>query len=539
MIELDYPDRTVYHHGSLFDGVAPSHLGPYATKAGTQVPAHWWNARVVDFKEPLTLKKSPADIIAANQMFPFGDTGARINTVPTYNFSGPMDSAGVTTYMPTTGERPDIGMICDPSALFMLTGKPESMLAWARANDSCPMHFRDENTGKPVDLIKYPAANVYQGNQGSPRFRLGPPSPTSNGYDEYGGGWTPQQAHYCEMGSYLSFLSTLNPHFLENVQYNANFMFLGDAYLSGGRKIATIYGEPRGVSWSLRNLFMAHSATKYAESLGILPNSCHPSAYWKQLLDNQLSYFTATYKNDPNNQAYRLISGGNRFGPWQVDYGLTALAFGVLTGHSDWVPFYLWALKNAIDRTSGKSGWPVGWGGAYYLNTHEWGKNPDGTFDQGKYDTSKPLDWYGTFLFQQNDPNGARPTAAQIASLAADPYNGGKAIVGNEYLMTTRAVLVMAAYLEKKGLLDVRSAYPDLDLCIANVDRMTRAYGSMNARVSVVLDASSAPSDLPPIPVPDPTPTPDPTPDPVPTPTEYPKTVHGLYLRAQEILKRV
>lgn len=501
MIKLSYPDRDVYHHGSIFDGVKPFHAPAYTTDMGTSVPIHYWGSRVVDFKGPVTIKRSPADLVAANLMFPFGDTGARINTVPNYTFAGPMDNAGVTKYMPTTGERPDIGMVCDPSALFMLTGKPESMLAWARANDTCPHHFRDETTGKPVDLIKYPAANCYQGNQGSPRMDLGVPTPTSNGYQEWGGGWTPQQAHFNEMGSYLSYLATKQTHFLENVQYNANFTVLADAYISGGRKIATVYGELRGIAWAFRNLFMAHAATLDAENLGILPDSCHPSSYWKTILDNQLAYYTATYKNDPKNDYFRLVSGGTRFGPWQVDYMLTSLAFGVLTGHSDWVPFYLWALKNAIDRTSGKSGYPVGWGGAYYLNTCPWVKNADGTWNQGAFDASKPFDWYGSFLFQQNDPNGARPTDAQIAALKLDQFNGGKAITGNEYLMTTRAVIVMAMYLDKLGLAPVRATYPDLDLCFANVDRMVRAYGAMNARASVVLDAASVPSELPPPPV--------------------------------------
>ena len=49
---------------------------------------------------------------------------------------------------------------------------------------------------------------------------------------------------------------------------------------------------------------------------------------------------------------------------------------------------------------------------------------------------------------------------AQHDALVADPLNGGKAMMGEEYMMTTRAALVMADHLDKKGLAAVRATYP-------------------------------------------------------------------------------
>ena len=491
--------RIVFHLGALGDltkpkgQVEPYHLGPHHVKIerdGTalfesDIPSHWWNSEWTFRLSPLATNRTPAQIVAANRMFPYGDTGARVGQTTNYVFKGPMDSAGITTYMPTTGERPDIGLITDASASYMLSGNPGPMLAWAQAAGSCPMHFRDEKTGKPIDLTRYPAANAYSDPaQGSPWLMPGPPNPDAPGYRKFGGGWVPQQAHYCEM-SYLAHVATLDMGFLEDLQYSANFTVLADGYVSQGRNIATIFGELRGVAWAFRNLFMAHAATQDAEAAGTLPASCHPSAYWKKLLDNQLAYYKPNMV-DPNNQTFRLVPGGNRFGPWQADYMLMSLAFGVLTGHSDWAPLYLWALGNAIARTNGTSGYPPGWGGAYYLNTTEWALGPDGKPDQNRYNPAKRLDWATTFLYQQNDPNGARPTPAQIAALKDDPLNGGKAMTGNEYLMNTRAVLVMAAYLDKKGLANVRTTYPDLDKCVTIVDRMVRNAGSVNPRASLI-----------------------------------------------------
>lgn len=467
--------RIVFHLGALGDLTKPRvqptpyHLGPHhvriekglAVVFEADILAHWWNAEWTYRPAPIAIKRTPAQIVAANRMFAYGNTGASTSQTD-FIFKGPMDSAGITIYMPTTGERGDIGLITDVSANYMLGGKPGPMLAWAQAAGSCPMHFRDEKTGKPIDLIKYPKANSYsEEKQGAPWLLRGEVNPKAPGYRQYGGGWTPQQAHYCEM-SYVAHVATLDPGFLEDLQYSANFTVLCDGHLSNARNIATVYGEYRGIAWALRNLFMAHVATQDAEAAGTLQTTCHPSSYWKALLDNQLAHYSK-YMVDPNNQVFRLVSGPGKFGPWQVDYMLTALAFGVLTGHSDWAPLYLWALKNAIDRTSGKSGYPVGYGGAYYMD----GEQPD---------------WYSAFL-AMSPPSARPPTQAQINALKSDPFNGGQAMVGGGYLMTTRAVLLMASYLDKKGLANVRATYPDLYTCIANVERMVH---HTTPRVSVV-----------------------------------------------------
>ena len=375
--------RVVFHLGSLGDLTKPGeppkphHLGPHHVRierAGkvlldADIAAHWWNAQWTYRPAPIAVKKTPAQIVAANRMFPFGDTGAKIAAPANYMFKGPMDSAGITKYMPTTGERPDIGLITDGSGYFMLGQNPGPMLAWAQAAGSCPMHFRDERTGKPIDLLKYPRANAYDlpGLQGAPFLLKGPPDARAPVYSAYGGGWTPQQAHFCEM-SYVAHMATLDPGFLEDLQYEANFCVLTDASHSTA-KGAIVFGETRGIAWALRQLFMAHAATQDAEAAGVLPAFCHPSSYFKTLLDQSLAYHNKTM-SDPREQTFRLIGAENiRFSPWTVDYLLTSLAFGILTGHAGWAPLYLWCLGNVVARTNGTSGYPPGLGTSYRLNT--------------------------------------------------------------------------------------------------------------------------------------------------------------------------
>jgi hypothetical protein len=529
---------TDHHLGTLWSGT-PINLGPYTTNAGTHVPAHWWNAVFRDRQAPFIFKNAPADIVAANRMFPFGDTGAHVPnvTAPPYT---PMGSSSITLYMPTTGERPDIGLLSDASAHFMRTGDAAAMLAWAQCAASCPVHFRDENTGKPISLLQYPKANCYPDNKNNaPWLDYGPPTPTSGGYHQFGGNWTPQQAHYTEFGSYLAFLATHDTGFLEDLQYSANFTTgIADAYHSTDTMTITS-GEMRGMAWAFRNLFMVHAATKDAETLGILPNSCHPSSYWKTLLDNQLAH-QVPCMSDPANQTFRLLGGPSRFGPWQCDYVLASIAFGILTGHSEWAPLYLFLFGNVIARTSGKSGYPVAWS-AYYLNTCPWLKQPDGSWDYNNYDTSKPFTWAQAFDWLQNDTSGTPPSAAQLAALKADPYNGGNAMAGYESLMATRAVIVQAQYLHKLGLVDVKSVYPDLDLCFTNADRMIRNGNSVNPRQSYVLDASQAPTQIPPLPPVTPPPdVPPPVIPPVISPPEkLPATIAGIKTRVDRLKTKV
>lgn len=460
-------DGDNYHLGTIFDGQAPVNDDGY-TVGTNVVPFHGWLQEWNDAPSPL-LVRLPQDIVAARLMFPYGDTGCKYNNVTAkpYTIMGP---SSITKYMPQTGERPDIGLITDWSAWWMLTGDGYPMLQIAQAAASCPMHYRDENTGRPIDLLKYPTANCYsQNNQGKPWM---PSGPIVNGYPQPPDGWRPQQAHYCEM-SYLAYCATRNVRFLRDTQYSANFMVLCDAWLSGQRKIATIYGEYRGVAWAFRNLFMAHAATLDAETLGILPDSCMLSGYWETVLGNQLVYYDQ-YRANPANQYFRLIATPGRFAPWQVDYMLTALAFGVLSGHTAWTPLYIWALKNALDRTSGLTGYPPGLGTAYYLEGPDWAtavRNlvgaPEGGITQTQYD-----------------------------ALMADPLNGGKAMQGQEYMMTTRAALVMADYLDKLKLAPVRATYPEFDAALANAQRMFLNYGRVNPRVSVISIGGNMPATV-------------------------------------------
>lgn len=522
LYKVPQPYGDVYGLGTLFDSAAaaPFHVGPYTTDRGTQVPNHWWNARFIDRTIPLTIKKSHADLVAANRMFPMGNTGCSLTSDPVTALPyTPMGSSSIEKNMPQTGERPDIGWVTDWAAWWALKGDAGPMLQIAQAASSCPIHFRDETTGKPIDLLKYFGANCYSGpQQGTPWLLRGP---LNGQWPEWGGGWGPQQAHFCEMSG-IAALATEDDGLLEELQYQANFGVLCDAYVSNHNGMAIVSGEVRGIGWALRQLFMAHIATKDREARGPLPTTCHPSSYFKKLLDQSLVYWSARMGGASQKIFRTWYNEAEKYSPWTEDYLGTALAYGVLTGHTDWLPIFLFKLGNAVARCSGKSGWPQCVPTPYRIPTLSY------------------TSWAQAFDGLMTEPEVMMSKAANDAILA-NPANGGK-LSDQEpygYHFTTRALLVMADYLDKKGLANVRGTYPDFDAALGNIEVMFQAYGKVNPRVSVI---STAPIVIPPPkpvpepqPAPEPVPVPTPTPEPTPTPAPQPKPLARVTASASGI----
>lgn len=512
----------VFHLGALGDlpkdpdFLRPRELGPHSVTivddAGVVVrvydlPGHWWNSSWRHLGAPLQVKNQPADIFARNRMFPYGDTGCKVGGVGNYIFKGPMDWAGITQYMGQTGERPDIGLVTDPSGFFLLTGNAGPMLAWAQGARSCPFRFRDESTGKPINLLKYPNANCADliGLQGAPFLLKGLPGDPARPawYRAWGGNWAPDQAHLCEM-SYVAFQATWDVGFLEDLQYAANYVVLCDASHSNPTTGAVIVGQTRGIGWGLRTMFMAHISTKDYEDWCAangqpFPDYLQPSSYWKKLLDQSLAYHTKTMQ-DPKRQTFRLVAEFGNFSPWTCDYLSTALPFGVLTGHADWEEFYLWTLGNPIARTNGTSGYPPGLGTSYRLATGplKTVTNEFGTFYTTEVDETKPqFTWAEAVKELLNHPE-VDLSPEKYDYIIKNPMNGGAAMMGKEYYRTTRATVVIADCLDRKGLAKVRLAYPELDTCIENAERMFRNYNAVDPKMSIIPVAGAGPIALPP-----------------------------------------
>lgn len=503
------------HYGDAFAPEADVlHLGAHhvkLTENGTvlvddDLDHHGWNQDWTWRTGPFALKKTPAQIVAAKLLPPYGPNGNKVGAVANYSFKGKFfDSAGVTIYMPTTGERPDIGMITDPAALYMLTGQSGPMLAWARAGGTCPMHWRDAATGLPIDLVKYPGANSadapglqYIPGKPSPYMFKGPRNPNDGNYPNYADGWTPQPAHYCDM-HYLATVVTENPVFLKDLQEAAAFT-LGQSCeiflpLPDGRRVQA--GEYRGVAHGLGMSVKARAATLDAEARGyFVPGYHHPSSHYDAALAPSVIYYQGQFTSNAACARFNVFpQGADSLGPWQHGYLVMDLGLGVLTGVAGFDKLFISAIKNTVARFSGKSGWPPAWS-AYYITLKgkaNWTEAFDGQLAEGAIDQ------------------------ATYNKLKADPTNGFTILGTPEYMMTDRAGLVFADYLDKLGLADVRGQAPDFDAALANVEAFFHKFGSVNPRVAL-----ADPGVIPPvvIPIPPPVVTPPPV-NPPPT-TEPP-----------------
>jgi hypothetical protein len=466
----------------------PPDTGPYDV-GPFHVPQHGvyqaWTDRSVS---PLKVVDKPAKIVANNRSFPFGDIGLPIIPMDLNPpvFKGPMDNAGVQKYMPTGGGGSDRSLITDYGAHFMRTGDPTGMFAQAQVADAIPINYVDANTGKPVDLIKYPLANTY-----TPGIKpwLSPGTKNADGVNyDYAGVWQPSMDHFPPL-TYLAFQASHDIGLLYNLQHAANFDSIQHPYFSanftGDPPKAIVSAEQtRELAWGLRCIFEAHTATKDAEALGILPADLHPSSYFKALLDNNLAVY-GKQMLDPTRQTFRLIGPDLMVGHWQYDYLLSTLAFAVLTGHSDWEPLFLWTLGNIIARTNGTSGWPPALSATYYMFTVPGGGN-----------SALPrYTWAQAFDDQMANPYTHLSKADHDAILAAplklSPLQDGTSLMG------ARFVLTLADYLDKKGLAKVRKEYPDFDTCLTNANNLMKSYGRIAERYCAV--SIAGPDPVPPI----------------------------------------
>lgn len=480
---------------------------------------HGWNQEWTYRSAPFTIRMTPDQIVAAKLLPTFGPNGNKVFPVNNYTFKAGafFDNAGVTIYMPTTGERADIGLVTDPAGLFMLTGQTGPMLAWGRAGGSCPNHWIDTSTGLPIRVSAYPGMNSYslpgyqwdpvKGTK-SPYIWKGPRAP--NGYPLYADDWGPQPAHYCDM-HFVASISTHDPVFLRDLQNGAVFT-LGESaelFLPDGRRVQA--GEYRGVAHGLGMSFKARAATKHAEDNGWFVTGFHaPSTYFDEMLAPSQIYYADKMANDVACARFNVFpQGKSTIGPWQHAYLVIALAEGMLTGAPGWEPIFISAVKNTVARFSGKSGWPPAWGG-YYIDLHaddqsllpDWGA----VFDQFYHGEQQNA---ATAAAHGQNYNPAIDTAT-YNKLKTDPINGFVMLGTAAYIVNDRAGMVFADYLEKIGVCDVRAQVPDFDAALANVEAFFHKYGSVSARVAFadpgvippIVQPNIPPPDVPPTTVP-------------------------------------
>lgn len=278
--------------------------------------------------------------------------------------TGPLGTAQVTPYMPTTGGRADIGPLPRWAVIYLLTmdaGARKVLFANADAGGGVPIHYRDKATDRPVSLEDHPTMVMgpgrAKGRDVFPAIAIGDTP------------WTPQVAHHPSL-AYVPYLVSGDLFQLEEVTFWANWVLASvDPSYRDGAKGLIAANEVRGQAWSLRTL---------GEAASILPDSHPMKAYFSDRLRANVAWYVKRFaaNKDPEQSPVLGIipkpDDPGRMAPWQQDF--LFMAFGQLARQG--VPgaeeMLRWLARFSVGRwTSDAEGFCHRMAPAYYIKIRE------------------------------------------------------------------------------------------------------------------------------------------------------------------------
>jgi hypothetical protein len=282
--------------------------------------------------------------------------------------TGPMGTAMVATYMPSTGGRPDIGPLPRWAAIALLTMDRRALavlFANAEAGAGVPIHFRDKSTDLPVSLDDHPRLALLYGHA---LLTEALPAVVSTATP-----WTPDSAHHPSL-SYLPFLLTGDLFYLEEVQFWANWVMgsVDPLYRLGSRGLVSS-NQVRGQAWALRTL---------GEAATITPDGHPLKRYFVEKLADNMTWYVEHYPRNANaEKAPRLgfIEKPDQpgvMGPWQQDFLFLAVGHLWELGVPGAEEFARWLARFDVGRwTSDSAGYCHTAAPAYYITVRRKSNN--------------------------------------------------------------------------------------------------------------------------------------------------------------------
>lgn len=407
---------------------------------------------------------SPFDMVAQRLSFPYGSVGASFLDLPTPGYNGFNSFAALDRNEADTGGRPDIRLNNDWAARSLITGNFDGMMQTAEAAGTCPFFLIDVNTGKLASKITYPSLNNYgygRAYHGAPWFGAAPSS-------DYGVNLAP---NHIPQVSYAAAIVARSTWHFENLCAAANYPLIQNGSVTPENLPCITASEQRAAAWGMRDSLMASAAAKFFAANNIPLGIGLPQSYWDTVIAQTAKYHLEPWRTDPEFSVAHLpwADGSGACAPWQQGHWSGALAFGILTGHKELVPFYLKQLQGLIDLSSGKSGWNKRIPCPYFLYT-------------GAYAAEAILPSWSAIFARYIAPKGSAPGAqlgdtlkqSVLDEITARPDINVLADVDGqgEYIQILFFALAAAMYLQQEGILDVVSICPDLPLSYQNILEM-------------------------------------------------------------------
>jgi hypothetical protein len=339
------------------------------TVASVQVPFHWWFARWRWQSAPRPVVRNRSVLLQKRLVVPFGKSGlyGAGPVSKSVQWSGPMDTGGVSPAMGAGGDRPDIGLVTEYQADYLIHGTPgalTSLLTQGEACGSMAIHWRDERTGAIVDTFEHPSMSASA--VGRPQLVVAPPPRIPGPTRVYDPHYIDYDDSHAIAAAYLPFVLTDDPYFLEELEAQGTYPIMRNNWHRDFRHLpALVYpGQTRGFGWSMRSLFQ----------LGVVapekpPRWLKSRAYWRRCIADNLAY-ARLFMNSPArvHRVFHAFIISDMISGWQNSYVGVALGTAVWMGYDDWRDVYRWFFKGVTDMCNGRSGWNRQWPTPYYFH---------------------------------------------------------------------------------------------------------------------------------------------------------------------------
>ncbi len=316
----------------------------------------------------------------------------------------PLDPAGLTMYMPTTGGRADIGPLPTWAVFYLLDPSRENeqtLMAKGDAAGAVPWHVRDDATGGPIRIDRHP--NVWLDGRGQ-----AVQGALARKYYVSDTKWTPDDAHQPSL-SYLPYLLTGSQFYRDELAMQAGYVLLAvDPTYRGGADGIVLGSQIRAVAWDLRTL---------ANAAFLLPADDPFQAYFQGRLCANLQAIIDRYVQGHEQDGAGELKGylpgpyavDGAVPPWQEDYLVMVLGWIDAMGFRQAEPVLHWMANFTAGRfINGGRGYDPIYGTPYFLYVREPGGGPwidtwAGAFKRTFDPDSKPVtaldypDWGGGY----------------------------------------------------------------------------------------------------------------------------------------------
>jgi hypothetical protein len=289
----------------------------------------------------------------------------------------PMGNGIATAYMPTTGGRPDIGLIPGWGAMTILSmdrRAKDVMLGMGDLSGSWPTHYRDKVTGKPISLVDYPRMTLYPASSDSYNSVAGRQEAMPTCTTVCNNSNVADTAHEPAF-NFLPYLLTGDYYYLEELMFYSMWnVGAGNPVYRQFEKGLVYSDQVRAQAWTLRNI---------ADAAYVLPDDEPMKAHFASILNANLAWFNTTYTNNIGANPFGALTNGYAYSynsetgiaPWQDDFFTSVIGHAAERGFAGAPELLQWKAKFPVGRmTAPGYCWILG--SAYALNLRPTNASP-------------------------------------------------------------------------------------------------------------------------------------------------------------------